>query len=254
MPGQTTTKQRILASRWANPARRIYEIAIAIAPKILLPRNIRLSRENDRLTLKIARNVLRNNSNFVDAGAHRGELLRKFVKFAPEGRGFAFEPVSDLCDRLRANYPSVQVHSVALGDEESVATFYVLADDSANSSLFQRPEREKGHWLRETQVRVRRLDDCVPEDCHITFMKVDVEDAEFNLFVGAKRILAQDRPTVVFECRSGNLERVANLLNPLGLDVTFLHAFVAGEARQPLDLIDTAKRDGIYYFVASSRI
>jgi FkbM family methyltransferase len=213
----------------------------------------RQRREFDRLTIEIAKKILKKDSNYVDAGAHRGEILKTLVKLAPQGRGFAFEPLIDLSEQLKRKYSNVEVHQVALGDEESIATFYSLKDDSANSSLFRRPEREEGHWLEETRVQLRRLDDCIPTDCPIAFLKVDVEGAEINLFAGAKQLLIRDRPTVVFECPSRNVGNIVDLLSPLGFDVTFLEKFVAGETEQPRDLVERAQREGVYYFVASNR-
>jgi Methyltransferase FkbM domain len=52
---------------------------------------------------------------------------------------------------------------------------------------------------------MRPLDDLVPEKKPIGFMKVDVEGAELYVFQGARRILSESRPIVLFECASSGI-------------------------------------------------
>lgn len=61
-----------------------------------LPVPLSRNHRYDLLTKKIIRKHCSATSNCIDAGAHKGEVLDWFLKFAPEGKHFAFEPVPDL--------------------------------------------------------------------------------------------------------------------------------------------------------------
>ncbi len=52
---------------------------------------------------------------------------------------------------------------------------------------------------------MKPLDDLVPEKKPIGFMKLDVEGAELYVFLGARRILSESRPIVLFECASSGI-------------------------------------------------
>ena len=211
------------------------------------------SRKYDRDTIRIAQQSMRASSTFIDAGAHAGTLLKKFVKIAPNGRGFAFEPIPELCDALRMKFPHISVSDVALGSSEGVATFRHLIDDPANSSLYIRPDRERNRTTRTIEVLVRKLDDCVPIDVHVDFIKVDVEGAELELLKGAERILTTDHPVVVFESTFAHLEEIGRFLEKFDMGIQILTDYLESEFRELNEVIKIALSRGEYYFVASQR-
>jgi hypothetical protein len=53
--------------------------------------------------------------------------------------------------------------------------------------------------IEEIVVEVETLDEAVPADYHPTLIKVDVEGAEYQVFKGGQRLLAANRPYLVFE-------------------------------------------------------
>lgn len=192
---------------------------------------------------------MREDSAFVDAGAHAGTILKHLVKIAPRGSGFAFEPIPSLSRGLRTKFPQVVVEEVALSDYEGTAVFHMLTDDPARSSLIDRPDWERGKTVEQLVVQVKRLDDCVSPDLHIAFLKVDVEGAELALFRGARRILVKDRPVVVFECTDRDLPEVATFLKSLGFETSFLSRFPHGTTEETLELNPGS---GEYCFAAGS--
>jgi FkbM family methyltransferase len=210
----------------------------------------RRNREYDRMTVEIIRRTMRPHSNSVDAGAHEGLFLRHLVKAAPQGRHYAFEPIPELARRLIERYPSVQVHQVALADTNGEATFRYMPDDPAESSLYDRPDREAGHEVVPITVPMRRLDDVLPRDERIEFIKVDVEDAEIALLRGAEGILSRSRPVLVIECHVDRLAPVADILTEVGLELALLEDFLAGRSRSRGETIDLAVEHGEFYFAA----
>jgi FkbM family methyltransferase len=176
--------------------------------------------------------------NCIDIGCHLGSVLDRIVRMSPNGRHIAVEPIPYKAAWLRRIYPDVETHQIALGDEEGVLEFYYDPRSSGFSGL-----RPHGSGEKETiEVLCRRLDDIVPAGRPIGFVKLDVEGAEFGVLRGARRVLAESRPVVLFECtRSGlsafGLEphHVFDLLTvELGYGVYLLKDWLSGS--DPVDL------------------
>src|SRR5437867_2636421 len=89
----------------------------------------------DRQALEVVQRVLAEDSNCVDVGCHKGEFLRQFLKYAPGGLHWAFEPIPTLAQRLRNEFPSARVFEVALSDKAGRAIFYIVPDAPALSGL-----------------------------------------------------------------------------------------------------------------------
>ncbi|MGC2175487.1 MAG: FkbM family methyltransferase [Acidimicrobiales bacterium] len=233
---------RVRVSRWLSGRKRerivrnIYATLRNRVPDRFLSGGERQARQYDRDTIRIAKAAMQQDSAFVDAGAHAGTILKHLARIAPHGRSYAFEPIPSLSRGLRAKFPEVVVEEVALSDFEGTATFHILTDDPARSSLVDRPEWEHGKTVQQLIVQVKRLDDCIAPELRIAFLKVDVEGAELALFHGARRILAEDRPVVVFECTDQNLPDVASFLKSLGLETSFLSRFPDGTTEETLKL------------------
>jgi FkbM family methyltransferase len=211
----------------------------------------RRNREYDVATVEIIRRVLNKGSNTIDAGANEGLILRELVKAAPSGRHFAFEPIPALADQLRRQYPHAVVHELALADYSGETTFRYLPDLPAVSSLYQRPDREAGEEVISLTVSVARLDDVLPSDVRVDFMKVDVEGAERALFLGALDTLKRSTPVVVFECHAAELSGVADVLTSVDYDVGLIDDFLDGRRRARRDVERLAADQAHWYFTAT---
>lgn len=173
--------------------------------------------------------------NCLDVGCHRGSVLDQIVKLSPSGRHAAVEPLPYKAGWLRRKYPGVEVFQVADG----VVDFYFNQGQSGFSGL-AKPVVDRATDL--IQVPCRRLDDLVPADRRIGFIKIDVEGAEVAAFRGARRILSEDRPTILFECATSCLagfdqvpaDMFASLVGESGYDIFLIKDRLAGGP--PLDL------------------
>ena len=134
------------------------------------------------------------------------------LRLAPDGSHIAVEPVPALAARLRIEFPAVQVHDVALSDDNGETIFYV-AKLQEWSGMQQRP------WLaaeyESITVPLLRLDDLVPASQRVDFLKVDVEGAQVLVLRGAERILSSHHPTIWFEHGA----RSANAYNTTSRDI-----------------------------------
>lgn len=154
----------------------------------------------DRETVEVMKRLLRRDSCGVDIGAHNGTILRTMLELAPHGTHVAFEPLPHLAARLRATFPTVRVHEVALSDDAGQASFIHVENDAAYSGLRPRIYDRPDPVLRQITVTVSRLDDVIPPEQPVAFIKIDVEGGEFHVLRGAARTIRRCRPVIVFEC------------------------------------------------------
>jgi len=232
-------------------ARSAYSSVYDRIPAPLMSPAALKERAYNRLTIEIAKQALSHGGNSVDVGAHHGGILSVLLKASPNGRHWAFEPIPNLARQLRKRFPTATVEEVALSDYTGHADFHFLPGAAAYSSLMTRPEIETGQEVRPLRVDVRRLDDCVPENVSIAFLKIDVEGAEAAVLRGATRLLGRDKPVVVFECASAKLPDSLPVLEEAGLRVSFLSDYVAGRRMPPEDVARLGRERGEYYYVAS---
>jgi FkbM family methyltransferase len=161
----------------------------------------RVRRQNLRyneLTTEIIRRVLATNGSAVDVGCFRGKILADIVRQAPTGAHVACEPNPALAARLRAQFPTVTVHEVALFDEPGTSEFRLLVNLPAQSGLRLRPT-DHLTAVRVIEVRVETLDRLLPSDHRVDLIKIDVEGAEVNVLRGARETLRRWKPVIVFE-------------------------------------------------------
>ncbi len=197
----------------------------------------------------------------VDAGCHRGSMLRPMMRQCPRGRFLGFEPIPELHDKLTRRYANdsrVQLFATALSDQNGQATFHVYdGDDVALSGLKDRSFSEKIVTGRVVTVPTRRLDDIAP-GLVVDFIKIDVEGAELLLLTGAKETIRRSRPIIVFEHGLGGADfygstpdAIFNLFSEVGMTVSLLADFLADRAPQTLNSFCHQYYARInYYFVA----
>jgi FkbM family methyltransferase len=136
-------------------------------------------------------------ANCVDVGANIGDVLDRISRRFPAGRHIAFEPLPELAADLAARFPSVDVHHAALGAERGEATFYRNLRAEARSSLSTLGV--PADQLEPVPVTVETLDEVAGDRYLPHFIKIDVEGAEASVLRGARRVLREARPLVLFE-------------------------------------------------------
>jgi FkbM family methyltransferase len=157
------------------------------------------SGRNDRLQTEIMRRTLRADSSVIDVGAYRGQILREIIRLAPRGHHIAFEPVPANYEWLTAHFPDVTLHNCALSDEPGTATFQHVQGRPARSGLRRVPYPDADEVVVEIAVTIDTIDRLVPAGTAIDLVKIDVEGAELQVLRGARRLLRESRPMLLFE-------------------------------------------------------
>jgi FkbM family methyltransferase len=237
--------------RFERIARSTYNTCRDRVPSALLSPDVVKARIYDQQTIEIARQALLRNRNSIDVGANCGGILKALTKLSPTGLHWAFEPIPNLARQLKKRFPNVIVEEVALSDYNGSADFSFLPGAAAYSSLLSRPEVENGQIVRRLRVEVRRLDDRIPANVRIAFIKIDVEGAEAEVLRGASQLLQRDHPIVVFECAPSKLIDCAPTLEAAGLHVSLLANYLAGRRMELDDVIQIGQENDEFYYVAS---
>jgi FkbM family methyltransferase len=166
---------------------------------IMMPFDLVKNEIYDRQAFEVIKRVLKPDSNCVDVGCHEGVFLHEFLKYAPQGRHFAFEPIPQLEKRLADNFPSVQVYPYALSNKAGETVFYVIPDAPALSGLNQREFVDPEKRREAINIRTECLDNLIPAGPKIELIKIDVEGAEGLVIQGALETMKRDKPYVILE-------------------------------------------------------
>lgn len=232
---------------------------ILIKLGIPLTKNIRY----DILTGKILKRELKSDSNCIDVGAHKGEILEELIRLSPKGRHIAFEPIPDMYSSLQKKFGNVaDIFPYALSDHSGETEFNVVLDDPAYSGLQKRTYKTESPTINKIKVEVKRLDDIEAVTSRkIALIKIDVEGGELDVLKGAVQLLERDKPLIIFECGKGaseyygaGPELVYGRLNTLGYSLYTISSFFTEKSALTKDefkhLYDHGKE---YYFVAGIR-
>ena len=141
----------------------------------------------------------------VDVGAHVGVHAYRYARLVGrDGCVHAFEahPAYERHLRRLAQLPQGRLHMVALSDHEGEGELGVPviggAVVDAMAGLVPRTEPGTSGALT-FRVPVRRLDDVLPGDARLTFLKCDVEGHERRVLEGARRTLDRAMPVLLVE-------------------------------------------------------
>jgi FkbM family methyltransferase len=152
----------------------------------------------DKITLKIVQS-LQPDTNCIDVGCNKGEILSWIINSCPQGTHFAFEPFTELHTKLKTKYPHVNIFNIAVSNETNIATFYEVSSQSGYSGLHNRVGIESGHEVISKTVQKDMLDNIIPTNINIGFIKIDVEGGEYDVILGARNLIDRCKPIVIFE-------------------------------------------------------
>jgi FkbM family methyltransferase len=138
---------------------------------------------------------------FVDVGSnvgHHGLFMSRHAR-----KVIAIEPYGavrrEIFRKIHNNaIQNIVVHAVGLGECEGEAPFYAPVGTNAGQGTFHRGRgisvgREIG------KISIVRGDALLADAGRVDLIKIDVEGYEPNVLAGLERIIARDRPVLIFE-------------------------------------------------------
>ncbi|MEX5635988.1 FkbM family methyltransferase [Parafrankia sp. FMc2] len=171
--------------------------ALKLVRRTVLPSARRNAIDDHHLALLLSF-VLQEDSNCIDVGAHRGDVLKSIVLHAPRGEHIAYEPLPHLFEYLCLEFPTVTLKQAALAEKAGVSPFAYVRSRPAYSGLRQRTP-DGAEDVEQIEVVVEVLDETLPPEHRIDLIKIDVEGAEYGVLKGGQKLLATNRPYVIFE-------------------------------------------------------
>jgi FkbM family methyltransferase len=164
----------------------------------------------DKLTELVMRRVLTPTAVCIDIGCHAGSILRLMMKYAPNGRFLAFEPLPQFYEKLLRDFDASKVHvyDLALSDSVGTSSFNYVVSNPGYSGLKKRRYDRVDEIDRSIEVRTDLLDNVIARENigRVAFIKIDVEGAEYLVMKGAESTIRKDKPVIVFEHGLGGSE------------------------------------------------
>ncbi|MCU0678312.1 MAG: FkbM family methyltransferase [Candidatus Pacebacteria bacterium] len=144
---------------------------------------------------------------FYDIGANYGVFTALASPIVTKGEIHAFEPNRNILPILQKTIAEISQNkkaflvNKALSKEEGFAEFfdYRKNNDSSVSSLYRSEDRLQSESAETYTVSVITLDTYVKNSALPTFIKVDIESAEYDFLLGARNYLRDANPVVTLE-------------------------------------------------------
>jgi len=160
-----------------------------------------------------------------DIGANVGQSAIRYSDFFPQARIHSFEPVEGTYARLleKVRYRrNIFPHKMALGDKSGLGSISINQNSQHNSLL-------SGEYVSTEQVVISTVDQFCAQEAidRVDFMKIDTEGYEFEVLGGARRMLTEQRITILqLEAEVGrtgghfvNMGDLADYLRPFGYEL-----------------------------------
>lgn len=207
--------------------------------------------------------LLQPDSNCIDVGCHKGEMLDEMLLRAPKGSHHGFEPIASYYNNLVNKYKphdNVHIHNVALSDVEGTSDFAWVKSNPAYSGMKERSYAKEEETIEHITVNTAPLDSLLIDDQLPHFIKIDVEGAEYQVLQGAKSTITKAKPYIIFEHGLGAAEHygttpqmVFELLETCGLKIWLLSGFLEqGKALTQAEFVNHFEDNTHYYFIAGT--
>jgi FkbM family methyltransferase len=216
--------------------------------------------EYDRLTKSIMKRTIRKQSNCIDVGCHKGEMLDVILSLAPQGKHVAFEPIPLFFQQLELKYKGkATIYPYALSDTNGTSTFQFVKNAPAYSGIQKRKYDTATPDIEQIHVELKTLDSLIPSDMKIDLIKIDVEGGEYGVLKGALHVLKKWQPLVIFESGLGASdyygtkpgELYAFLTSEAGLNVSTLKSYIQqGPSLSQKEFETHFNNNTEYYYVA----
>jgi FkbM family methyltransferase len=217
-------------------------------------------RERERTSMRAFSKLVRPGDTVLEVGGHIGYVTAYFAYLVGSaGHVFVFEPGPNNLPYLRRNvgtHAQVSIIEAGVGSASGHAAFFTEDLTGQNNSFVKdfehlRINREVAGVetnVTAVQVEVVTLDAFASErKIAPSFVKIDVEGFELEVLKGAKRLLADARPTLMVEVQAEHeaLSKLAEELGYLILDETLSETKLAHHGHGNTFWVHKSKREAV---------
>jgi len=160
--------------------------------------------ESSRIEIAMGR-IIKKSMNCIDVGADLGSMLSVMKRLSPNGKHIAIEPIPYKHRWLEQKFPDLKILQIALSDTVGEFDFFLQTERSSFSGLRLHNPGNTEKKIEILKVNCQKLDDIVPFNLPIGFIKIDVEGGELAVLQGGENTLKNYRPTILFECTQSGL-------------------------------------------------
>ncbi len=182
---------------------------------------------------KVFREYLRPGMQVLDIGASIGYFsLLAASLVGSDGLVYSWEPSPANVKMLYASqlaneFSNINIMQAAAAEKTSLLRYFRAL---SNGNVADVADATSQDILSAETVMGLRIDDFVPLDSHIGFVKIDVEGYEFKALSGAQQTIQRSRPIIVSEFSPESLQRASGVsgkqylefLAQLGYDILVL--------------------------------
>ena len=225
-----------------------------------LPIDFTKNQAYDRQTNAVIKRVCKQNSNCLDIGCHKGEVMDIILRYAPNGHHFGFEPIPHMYTDLANKYKGTKctIYDVALSNQASISVFNHVVSNPAYSGLVKRSYDRPNEVDEQIQVKTEKLDTLFDKNTPIDLIKIDVEGGELNVLEGAVETIRRTRPIIIFEHGLGasefydsSPEKVFALFAELNYNISVMHNWLDQQPAFTRDqFTEQFYKKKNYYFIA----
>lgn len=225
-----------------------------------LPFDFTKNQAYDRQTNAVIKRVCKNDSNCIDIGCHKGEVLDIIVDHAPDGQHFGFEPIPSMFQNLSEKYKGTNctIHEIALSNKTGISVFNHVVSNPAYSGLVKRAYDRPNEVDEQIEVKTDKLDNVFDKNTDIDLVKIDVEGGELNVLQGSIETIKRTKPVIIFEHGLGasefynsSPEQVFELFDAIDFHISLMKNWLEDKAAFSLDQFKNQfyqKKN--YYFIA----
>jgi FkbM family methyltransferase len=142
-------------------------------------------------TKKFIQNILKENSNIIDAGAQVGMYSLLFSIICPQGKIHSFEP-TDTINFLNKN--------IQLNDLKNIETYKIALSNKSGKFVDKIFKVWSESIIEEKLFDFITIDDFVDQrNIEIDLIKIDVDSYDYEVLLGAKKTLLEQNPIVIVE-------------------------------------------------------
>jgi FkbM family methyltransferase len=197
-------------------------LKINLFSKNLIDHKILFTGEYEKDTNHLLKKHIKLGDIVIEAGANTGTetlLISRLV--GDKGFVFAFEPIPHIYTILKSNCELNNLENTtlvkkALGEKNSELKFY-MADESFTNQGMGTKLKSHGHVEKEINVFQVSIDSFVEENNiqKVDFIKMDIQGAEYDALIGAKKLIEDNRPKIFLEAGEGwsSIEQLYDLVS-----------------------------------------